>query len=304
MKMKMKKLLSVLICLIMMISLASCQGGNDKETEAPTAAPTDAPTDAPTEKPTEAPEEEIEGGFYQIFKEYDGVDFFYEEYVAKLKEKDGVSVIELPVENTPEKEYYAFISIDGVQIAFNVFATLEDSKSYYENEMSNLNLALVSKCSMLRVGTVCMSIIPISAESSAALLDVMKDVGLEDIKPVALNEKLSWDFVNTDKTPEEIKATLTSLGYSVYESVSGEERVINIVSADGREYMNLTVLPVGMVDKDAFCGNLEDYEEYLNSTGLLGGNERFIFSYSETSGYAMLLASNTVADEHWAKISK
>lgn len=298
--MKMKKLLSVLICLIMMISLASCQGGDDKETEAPTAAP----TDAPTEKPTEAPEEEIEGGFYQIFKEYDGVDFFYEEYVAKLKEKDGVSVLELPIENTPEKEYYAFISIDGVQIAFNVFATLEDSKSYYENEMSNLNLALVSKCSMLRVGTVCMSIIPISAESSAALLDVMKDVGLEDIKPVALNEKLSWDFVNTDKTPEEIKATLTSLGYSVYESVSGEERVINIVSADGREYMNLTVLPVGMVDKDAFCGNLEDYEEYLNSTGLLGGNERFIFSYSETSGYAMLLASNTVADEDWAKISK
>ena len=300
MKMKMKKLLSVLICLIMMISLASCQGGDDKETEAPTAAP----TDAPTEKPTEAHEEEIEGGFYQIFKEYDGVDFFYEEYVAKLKEKDGVSVLELPIENTPENEYYAFISIDGVQIAFNVFATLEDSKSYYENEMSNLNLALVSKCSMLRVGTVCMSIIPISAESSAALLDVMKDVGLEDIKPVALNEKLSWDFVNTDKTPEEIKATLTSLGYSVYESVSGEERVINIVSADGREYMNLTVLPVGMVDKDAFCGNLEDYEEYLNSTGLLGGNERFIFSYSETSGYAMLLASNTVADEHWAKISK
>lgn len=304
MKMKMKKLLSVLICLIMMISLASCQDGNDKETEAPTAAPTAAPTDAPTEKPTEAPEEEIEGGFYQIFKEYDGVDFFYEEYVAKLKEKDGVSVLELPVENTPENEYYAFISIDGVQIAFNVFATLEDSKSYYENEMSNLNLALVSKCSMLRVGTVCMSIIPISAESSAVLLDVMKDVGLEDIKPVALNEKLSWDFVNTDKTPEEIKATLTSLGYSVYESVSGEERVINIVSADGREYMNLTVLPVGMVDKDAFCGNLEDYEEYLNSTGLLGGNERFIFSYSETSGYAMLLASNTVADEDWAKISK
>lgn len=300
MKMKMKKLLSVLICLIMMISLASCQGGDDKETEAPTAAP----TDAPTEKPTEAPEEEIEGGFYQIFKEYDGVDFFYEEYVAKLKEKDGVSVLELPIENTPENEYYAFISIDGVQIAFNVFATLEDSKSYYENEMSNLNLALVSKCSMLRVGTVCMSIIPISAESSAALLDVMKDVGLEGVKPVALNEKLSWDFVNTDKTPEEIKATLTSLGYSVYESVSGEERVINIVSADGREYMNLTVLPVGMVDKDAFCGNLEDYEEYLNSTGLLGGNERFIFSYSETSGYAMVLASNTVADEHWAKISK
>ena len=300
MKMKMKKLLSVLICLIMMISLASCQGGDDKETEAPTAAP----TDAPTEKPTEAHEEEIEGGFYQIFKEYDGVDFFYEEYVAKLKEKDGVSVLELPIENTPENEYYAFISIDGVQIAFNVFATLEDSKSYYENEMSNLNLALVSKCSMLRVGTVCMSIIPISAESSAALLDVMKDVGLEDIKPVALNEKLSWDFVNTDKTPEEIKATLTSLGYSVYESVSGEERVINIVSADGREYMNLTVLPVGMVEKDAFCGNLEDYEEYLNSTGLLGGNERFIFSYSETSGYAMLLASNTAADEDWAKISK
>ena len=302
--MKMKKLLSVLICLIMMISLASCQGSDDKETEAPTVAPTDAPTDAPTEKPTEAPEEEMEGGFYQIFKEYDGVDFFYEEYVAKLKEKDGVSVIELPVENTPEKEYYAFISLDGVHIAFNVFATLEDSKSYYENEMSNLNLALVSKCSMLRVGTVCMRITPISVESSAVLLDVMKDVGLEGVKPVALNEKLSWDFVNTDKTPEEIKATLASLGYSAYESVSGEERVINIVSADGREYMNLTVLPVGMVDKDAFCGNLEDYEEYLNSTGLLGGNERFIFSYSETSGYAMLLASNTAADEHWAKISK
>lgn len=302
----MRKTISILLTLILLLALLVGCNSDDQNvmTESPTDSLAETPTDAPTEKPTEAPEEEIEGGFYQIFKEYDGVDFFYEEYVAKLKEKDGVSVLELPIENTPEKEYYAFISIDGVQIAFNVFATLEDSKSYYENEMSNLNLALVSKCSMLRVGTVCMSIIPISAESSAALLDVMKDVGLEDIKPVALNEKLSWDFVNTDKTPEEIKATLTSLGYSVYESVSGEERVINIVSADGREYMNLTVLPVGMVDKDAFCGNLEDYEEYLNSTGLLGGNERFIFSYSETSGYAMLLASNTVADEHWAKISK
>lgn len=302
----MRKTISILLTLILLLALLVGCNSDDRNvmTKSPTDALAETPTEAPTEKPTEAPEEEIEGGFYQIFKEYDGVDFFYEEYVAKLKEKDGVSVLELPIENTPENEYYAFISIDGVQIAFNVFATLEDSKSYYENEMSNLNLALVSKCSMLRVGTVCMSIIPISAESSAALLDVMKDVGLEDIKPVALNEKLSWDFVNTDKTPEEIKATLTSLGYSVYESVSGEERVINIVSADGREYMNLTVLPVGMVDKDAFCGNLEDYEEYLNSTGLLGGNERFIFSYSETSGYAMLLASNTVADEHWAKISK
>ena len=302
----MRKTISILLTLILLLALLVGCNSDDQNvmTESPTDSLAETPTDAPTEKPTDAPEEEIEGGFYQIFKEYDGVDFFYEEYVAKLKEKDGVSVLELPIENTPENEYYAFISIDGVQIAFNVFATLEDSKSYYENEMSNLNLALVSKCSMLRVGTVCMSIIPISAESSAALLDVMKDVGLEDIKPVALNEKLSWDFVNTDKTPEEIKATLTSLGYSAYESVSGEERVINIVSADGREYMNLTVLPVGMVDKDAFCGNLEDYEEYLNSTGLLGGNERFIFSYNETSGYAMLLASNTVADEHWAKISK
>ena len=51
------KYLSVLICLIMMISLASCQGGNDKETEAPTVAPTEAPTEdnIPTEAPTERP---------------------------------------------------------------------------------------------------------------------------------------------------------------------------------------------------------------------------------------------------------
>ena len=57
------KYLSVLICLIMISSLASCQGGNDKETEAPTEKPTEAPTEdnipteAPTEKPIEKPTE-------------------------------------------------------------------------------------------------------------------------------------------------------------------------------------------------------------------------------------------------------
>lgn len=54
----MKRLLSALICFVMILSLAACNSGNtaDTPTEAPTAAPTDKPTDKPTSEPTDAPE--------------------------------------------------------------------------------------------------------------------------------------------------------------------------------------------------------------------------------------------------------
>ena len=53
----MKKFLSLLLALVMVLSLAAC-GGNTKPTEKPTDAPTAAPTEKPTEAPTTAPTEE------------------------------------------------------------------------------------------------------------------------------------------------------------------------------------------------------------------------------------------------------
>ena len=50
----MKKIMSLLLALVLVLSLAAC-GGNTEPTKAPTDAPTDAPTQAPTDAPTEAP---------------------------------------------------------------------------------------------------------------------------------------------------------------------------------------------------------------------------------------------------------
>jgi len=50
----MKKLMSLLLCFTLLLSLAAC-GENVPETQAPTAAPTEAPTEVPTEAPTEEP---------------------------------------------------------------------------------------------------------------------------------------------------------------------------------------------------------------------------------------------------------
>lgn len=50
----MKKIMSLLLALVLVLSLAAC-GTEPKPTEAPTNAPTNAPTQAPTDAPTEAP---------------------------------------------------------------------------------------------------------------------------------------------------------------------------------------------------------------------------------------------------------
>lgn len=78
----MKKFLSLLLALMMVLSLAAC-GGNTEPTEEPTDAPTAAPTtepteaptteptDAPTEEPTEEPTENEEVSLYMISLTYD-----------------------------------------------------------------------------------------------------------------------------------------------------------------------------------------------------------------------------------------
>ena len=65
----MKKVLSILLCFILLLSLCACGGKEEPEApvqDAPAAAPTEAPTDAPaedseevTEAPTDAPAEDV-----------------------------------------------------------------------------------------------------------------------------------------------------------------------------------------------------------------------------------------------------
>ena len=65
----MKKVLSILLCFVLLLSLCACGGKEEPEApvqDAPAAAPTEGPTDAPaedseeaTEAPTEAPAEDV-----------------------------------------------------------------------------------------------------------------------------------------------------------------------------------------------------------------------------------------------------
>lgn len=65
----MKKVLSILLCFILLLSLCACGGKEEPEApvqDAPAAAPTETPTDAPaednaevTEAPTDAPAEDV-----------------------------------------------------------------------------------------------------------------------------------------------------------------------------------------------------------------------------------------------------
>ena len=51
----MKKMMSLLLCFTLLLSLAACGGEAAPETQTPTAAPTEATTEAPTEAPAEEP---------------------------------------------------------------------------------------------------------------------------------------------------------------------------------------------------------------------------------------------------------
>lgn len=57
----MKKVLSILLCFVLLLSLCACGGKEEPAApiqDTPAAAPTEAPTDAPAQEATEAPTEE------------------------------------------------------------------------------------------------------------------------------------------------------------------------------------------------------------------------------------------------------
>lgn len=56
----MKKVISILLCFVLLLSLCACGGKEEPAApaqDAPAAAPTEAPTDAPVEEATDAPTE-------------------------------------------------------------------------------------------------------------------------------------------------------------------------------------------------------------------------------------------------------
>lgn len=88
----MKKLISVLLCAVLLIALAACGKGNlpglipsaSVGTEAPTAVPTEAPAQAPTEAPTPGPDADWDAVVYpekaEMTEEEQAIaDRYYEE---------------------------------------------------------------------------------------------------------------------------------------------------------------------------------------------------------------------------------
>lgn len=315
----MNKILSIFICILIIFSVVACKG-NDNSLESGYISISSQPhfeyeskvadhtysTEIYVEQETQPSEliEKIE--LYQIFKEFDDVKFDFQKYVEHLKKEDPSSIIELPIPESEEKVYSAYISLDNIHFWLNVFDNIDSAKISYVAELEREEtLTLVNHRSFIRVDNVCIDIYPSNIENSVKLLQILQDIGLEPIEPILLNEELTYDFVNTNKTEEDIIYAIKSLGYFVYgRSEQGAvETVYTVISNSGTEYMKLHIYSANHVDKNAFVGEIDNYEEYLSAGFLLGGNERFIFSFSEESNYAMLIVCNTDAvDQFWKSV--
>lgn len=94
------KILAVILCMVLVISLVCCDRNNDPEVETPTEEPTEIVTEAPTEEPTEAPTEPtpvvtvnmgtVTAGELNIRK---GADSGYEK-VGTYKKGDRIEILE------------------------------------------------------------------------------------------------------------------------------------------------------------------------------------------------------------------
>lgn len=315
----MNKFLSVFLCTLIIFSIVACKSNDNsfclddtlissqsyfEDTSNLTEYPDSAETYIEEETEPSELKERIE--LYQIFKEFDDVKFDFQKYVEHLKKEDPSSVIELPITETGGKIYSAYISLDNIHFELEVFDNIDNAKVFYIAELEkDGNMTLINHRSFIRVDNVCVDIYPSNAENSVKILQILQDIGLEAIDPALLNEELTYGFVNTNKSEEDIISTIKSLGYLVYNRINqgAVETVYTIISDRGTEYVKLHIYSANNVDKNVFVGEIDNYEAYLNSVFLLGGHERFIFSFSDESNYAMLIVSNTDAvDKFWDSV--
>lgn len=140
------KYLSVLICLIMMISLASCQGGNDKETDAPTAVPTEAPTE--DNKPTEAPTDNEQNTVSPLNRQ---------ELLGKMKQSFGNGaendsaefIADIFAQGAAISSFYSSVAVKIVEddiyfedILYEKFEVVDNSQITYQDILTKLERSI------------------------------------------------------------------------------------------------------------------------------------------------------------------
>ena len=107
----MKKLLSLLLCLTLLLILAACGSEAAPETQAPTAAPTE-PTETPTEEPTLAPTEPAE----LISEELVLVDNENLTFIVKGFSDNAHLGLEMQVYCENKTDRSMMFSLDGVSV--------------------------------------------------------------------------------------------------------------------------------------------------------------------------------------------
>lgn len=115
----MKKLLALLLCLAMVLSLAAC-GGEDTPTTAPTTAPTTVPTTEPTTEPTEPPitVEQVYASAQDAMKNAEATRMHMEfSYGVSYEEGEGENAV------TTDISYDMLIEIIASEDPFGSFTT-------------------------------------------------------------------------------------------------------------------------------------------------------------------------------------
>jgi hypothetical protein len=248
---------------------------------------------------------------YQIFYEYDDVEFSIEDFLDAMRQKEGYKVIEtnspMFVTDIQEEKNYAIGLDKKGMLTITVFADESDAKEYFDSSMKDPVLSVSTPlCSFIRIENVCIYFNPVSEENSVYFLNIMEELGLKKGKVKKINSQASYENINTDKSVDDIIEALENKGYSKVYSCEDYETVTtyNLISDSGEDCLMLYTMTFDdfseeyteMEPEAAFEENVKDMMD-------LFGNVEVIYSYNQETKQGILLLGNTAdTDKIWKKV--
>ena len=276
----MKKVLALALILLLVVPFVSCSG-----------------------------EQGIEA--YQIFYEYDDVEFSIEDFLDAMRQKEGYKVIEtnspMFVTDIQEEKNYAIGLDKKGMLTITVFADESDAKEYFDSSMKDAVLSVSTPlCSFIRIENVCIYFNPVSEENSVYFLNIMEELGLKKGKVKKINAQASYQNMNTDKSVDDIIEALEKKGYSKVYSCEDYETVTyyNLISDSGEDCLMLYTMTFDDFSEDQTETDPEvAFEESVKDMMDLFGNVEVIYSYNQETKQGIMLLGNTAdTDKIWKKV--
>lgn len=248
---------------------------------------------------------------YQIFYEYDDVEFSIEDFLDAMRQKEGYKVKEF---NSPmfvtdiqeEKNYAIGLDKKGM-LTITVFADESDAKEYFDSSMKDAVLSVSTPLnSFIRIENVCIYFNPVSEENSVYFLNIMEELGLKKGKVKKINAQASYMNMNTDKSVDDIIEALEKKGYSKVYSCEDYETVTyyNLISDSGEDCLMLYTMTFDDFSEEQTETDPEvAFEESVKDMMDLFGNVEVIYSYNQETKQGILLLGNTAdTDKIWKKV--